>query len=79
MIATSLVDWSLLGHVVLVAVLTGVGVVVVFSIGLVALSYARDTGRRHLVRILAVALAVVMSGVLAWVLWWGFEIITKKS
>ncbi len=79
MIATSLVDWSLLGHVVLVAVLAGVGVVVAFSIGLVALSFARDTGRRLLIRILGVVLAVVMTGVLAWALWWGFDLITKKS
>ena len=79
MIATSLVDWSLLGHVVLVAVLAGVGVVVAFSIGLVALSFARDTGRRLLIRILGVVLAVVMTGVLAWTLWWGFDLITKKS
>jgi hypothetical protein len=78
-IATSLVDWSLLGHVVLVAVLAGVGVVVAFSIGLVALSFARDTGRRLLIRILGVVLAVVMTGVLAWALWWGFDLITKKS
>ena len=79
MIATSFVDWSLLGHVILVAVLAGVGVVVAFSIGLVALSFARDTGRRLLIRILGVVLAVAMTGVLAWALWWGFDLITKKS
>jgi hypothetical protein len=79
MIATSLVDWSLLGHVVLVAVIAGVGVVVAFSIGLVALSFARDGERRLYARTLGVTLALVMSGVLAWALWWGFELITKKS
>ncbi|HEV3187720.1 MAG TPA: hypothetical protein VGZ04_06695 [Acidimicrobiales bacterium] len=79
MIATSLIDWSLLGHVVLVAVLAGVGVVVVFSIGLAALSTARDTGRPTFARILGVTLAVVTTGALAWALWWGFELITKKS
>ena len=75
----SLVDWSLLGHVVLVAVLAGVGVVVAFSVGLVALSFARDTGRRLVVRVLGVGVAVVMTGALVWALWWGFELITKKS
>lgn len=79
MIATSFIDWSLLGHVVLVAVIAGVGVVVAFSIGLVALSFARDTERRPYVRTLGVTLTLMMSGALAWALWWGFELITKKS
>jgi multisubunit Na+/H+ antiporter MnhB subunit len=77
--ATLLVDWTLLGHVVLAAVLAGVGVVVAFSIGLAALSFARDTNRSRFTRSLGVAVAVVMTGVLAWALWWGFELITNKS
>lgn len=79
MTATPLVDWTLLGHVVLVAVLAGVGVVVAFSIGLAALSFARDTNRTRFTRSLGVAVAVVMTGALAWALWWGFELITNKS
>ena len=79
MTATPLVDWSLLGHVVLAAVLAGVGVVVAFSIGLAALSFARDTNRPLFTRSLGVAVAVVMTGVLAWALWWGFELMTHKS
>jgi protein-S-isoprenylcysteine O-methyltransferase Ste14 len=78
-IASSLIDWSLLGHVVLVAVIAGVGVVITFSIGLAALSFARDTKRPSYARLLGVVLAVVTTGALAWALWWGFELITKKS
>lgn len=79
MTATPLVDWSLLGHVVLAAVLAGVGVVVAFSIGIAALSFAHDTNRPRFTRSLGVAVALVMTGVLAWALWWGFELITNKS
>lgn len=75
----SLVDWSLLGHVILVAVLAGVGVVVAFSVGLVALSFARDERRRRVVRTSGVVIGVVMTGVLAGALTWGFYLITKKS
>jgi hypothetical protein len=79
MIVASLVDWSLLGQVILVAVLAGVGVVVVFSLGLVAVSFARDQRRRRFTRNVGVGVAVVMSGALGWALWWGFELITNKS
>jgi hypothetical protein len=78
-VIASLVDWPLLGRVVLVAVLAGVGVVVAFSVGLAALSFARDTARPLVVRILGVVVAVVMTGALVGALWWGFELITKKS
>jgi hypothetical protein len=77
--ASPLIDWSLLGHVVLVAMLAGVGVVVAFSLGLVALSIARDAKRRQLPRIAGVCVVVVMTGVLVWALWWGFQLITNKS
>jgi hypothetical protein len=77
--SASLVDWPLLGHVVLIAVLAGVGVVVAFSLGLLALSFARDVKRRNVVRAVAVAVAVAMTGVLAGSLVWGFYLITKKS
>jgi threonine/homoserine/homoserine lactone efflux protein len=79
MTASSLVDWSLLGQVVLIAVLAGVGVVVVFSLGLAAVSFARDQRRRRFTRNVGVAVAVVMTGALGWALWWGFELITNKS
>jgi len=77
--STPLVDWSLLGHVILVSLLAGVGIVAVFSIGLVGLSFARNTQMRRGIRTLSVGLSVVMTGVLIAVLWWGFVHITTKS
>jgi Na+-translocating ferredoxin:NAD+ oxidoreductase RnfA subunit len=79
MTASPLVDWSLFGHVVLVALLAGVGVVIAFSLGLVALSIVRDAQRRLPLRIAGVVIAVVMTGLLVWALWWGFQLITNKS
>lgn len=72
-------DWSLLGQVVLVALLVGVGVVVVFSVGLVALSFARDAARRRAVRNVGVTVSVITVLALAWALWRGFELIVTKS
>lgn len=79
MTAVPLVDWSLLGRVVVASVLGGVGLVIAFSIGLAALSFARDVTRSRFIRRASVAVALAMTGVLAWALWWGFELITHKA
>lgn len=75
----TLVDWTLLGHVVLVAVLACVGVVAAFSIGLAALSFYRDADRSTKIRVSSAVVALLMTGFLVWALWWAFELITKKS
>lgn len=64
---------------IVVSVLGGVGLVIAFSIGLAALSFARDGTRSRFIRRASVAVALAMTGVLAWALWWGFELITHKS
>ena len=79
MTSTPLIDWSLLGHVVLVSLLVGVGIVAVFSMGLVGLSFARKAQISRGVRTLSLGLSVVMTGLLLGALWWGFVLITTKS
>jgi multisubunit Na+/H+ antiporter MnhB subunit len=54
-------------------------VVAAFSIGLAALSFYRDANRSMTIRVSSAVVAVVMTGLLVWALWWGFELITKKS
>lgn len=75
----TLVDWTLLGRVVLASAVGCVGVVAAFSIGLAALSFYRDANRSMTIRVSSAVVAVVMTGLLVWALWWGFELITKKS
>jgi hypothetical protein len=65
--------------VVLFSLLVGVGIVVVFSLGLAGLSFARNAERSRGFRTLGVALLVVTAGALVGALWWGFVIVATKS
>lgn len=77
--SSSLVDWPLLGRIVLASVLAGVGLVVAFSLALAGLSFARDRGRRRAVRYAGVAMLVVMGAVILGALGWGFAVIINKG
>lgn len=74
-----LIDWTVLGQVLGVSLALGIGLVAVFSLGLTALSYARQTGGSAVSRLLGrIGVAISSAGVAA-VLAWGFYIITQKG
>lgn len=77
--ATPFIDWGLLGHIILVSFVAGVGIVVAFSLGLVATSIWRDHARSGFARALGSIVAVVMGLAILGVLLWGFKIIVTKS
>ena len=61
--STPLIEWSLLGHVVLYSLVIAVGLVVMFSASLAALSLARASERSAAARFSgAVAAALTLSG-----------------
>lgn len=76
--ATSFIDWSLLGQVVVVSVTVGVGLVVAFSFGLAALSLARVPGRSTRGRVTGSVVFAAMVAAIAWALVWGLILIVKK-
>ena len=69
------VDWGLLGKVVLVSTIAGVGLVVVFSIGLASVSVARADHRSAPLRAVGAFVSVAMVALLVWALVWGLELI----
>ena len=74
-----LIDWTVLGQVLAVSLALGIGLVTVFSLGLTALSFARNESASPLSRTLGrLGVAVTALGV-ATVLAWGFYIITQKG
>jgi Na+-driven multidrug efflux pump len=77
--STPFIDWSLLGQIILISIVAGVGLVVAFSLGLAALSMARDQERANWVRRFGVALTGLMGVVIIVALLWGLELIVKKS
>lgn len=77
-IATSFIDWSLLGQVVVISIAVGVGLVVAFSFGLAALSLARGPGRSTMVRVAGSVVFSAMVATIAGVLIWGLILIVKK-
>jgi hypothetical protein len=77
--ASPLIDWSLLGRVALYSLVAGVGVVIVFSLGLVGLSVARSEELGRAQRAASVFVSVIATSALAAALWWAFVLITNKS
>ena len=75
---TPFINWALLGHVVVISLAIGVGLVVAFSLGLAALSLARGTGRSMLVRVSGSVVSVVMMAAIAASLVWGLVLIINK-
>jgi hypothetical protein len=77
--STPFIEWGLLGHIVWVSIVAGVGLVVVFSLGLAALSVARAEDRSGVSRFVAKVAAVAMGLVIVGALVWGLVLIVKKS
>lgn len=77
--STPFIDWSLFARIILVSIVAGVALVVAFSIGLAALSFARGVGRSGAARALGVTLTVLMGATIVGALLWGLELIVKKS
>jgi hypothetical protein len=77
--ATPFIEWGLLIHIVWVSIVAGVGLVVLFSLGLAALSTARDDERSGASRATAMVFAVVMGLMIIAALVWGLVLIVKKS
>lgn len=73
------VDWSLLGRVFLISLAAGVGMVVLFSIGLATLSLARDGERSAVQRLSAKTVSLVMALAIVTALVWGLVLILKKG
>ena len=73
------VNWSLLGRVFLISLGAGVGMVILFSIGLATLSLARDDGRSALQRMSARTVSTVMALAIVTALVWGLVLILKKG
>lgn len=76
---TPFIAWGLLGHIVWVSIVAGVGLVVVFSLGLAALSMARGGQRNIASRGAALACAMLMGVVIVAALGWGLFLIVRKS
>jgi hypothetical protein len=77
--ATPFIEWGLLGHIVWVSIVVGVGLVVLFSLGLVSLSAARNERRSGARRSAAAVFATVMGVAIVAALAWGLFLIVKKS
>jgi hypothetical protein len=77
--ATPFIEWGLLGHIVWVSIVAGVGLVVLFSLGLAALSRARSGERSGASRKAALIFAVLMGVLIVGALVWGLVLIVKKS
>ena len=77
--ATPFIAWGLLGHIVLVSIVTGVGLVAVFSLGLAVLSVARGEQRSGAQRSAAWVCAVLIGVVIVAALGWSLVVIVKKS
>jgi len=78
-VAKPLIDWATIGHIFLVSAVIAVGLVLLFSIGIISLSQTRRAGAGVLVRsVNTVVVALAAAGMLS-ALVWGFHfIITKK-
>ncbi len=77
--STPFVDWSLLGRVFLISLAAGVGMVVLFSIGLATLSLAREGGRSSLQRTTAKTVSLAMGAAIVSALVWGLALILQKG
>ncbi len=77
--ATPFIAWGLLLHIVWVSIAAGVGLVVLFSLGLASLSMARGKERNAASRAAALTFAVVTGLVILAALGWGLVLIVKKS
>jgi len=75
---TPLIDWHVLGQVLLASVSIGVALVTLFSLGVASLSISRGqsaSGSTRFFGQLGVAVSTILVGS---VLAWGFYIITQK-
>ena len=76
---TPLIDWHVLGQVLLASVSIGVALVTLFSLGVASLSISRGQSASGSTRFFG-QLGVVISTILVGsVLAWGFYIITQKG
>ena len=78
-LSTPLVAWSLLGRVFLFSLAAGVGMVILFSIGLATLSFARDEGQSEMQRTFAKVVSSVMAVAIVAALVWGLALILNKG
>ena len=76
--STPLIEWSLLGHVVLYSLVIAVGLVVMFSVSLATLALARASQRSTVVRLSGAVVSVLTSAVICASLVWGLIAIVKK-
>ena len=76
--STPLIEWSLLGHVVLYSLVIAVGLVVMFSASLAALSLARASERSAAARFSGAVAAALTSAVICASLVWGLLVIVKQ-
>jgi hypothetical protein len=76
---TPLIDWHVLGQVLLASVTIGVALVTLFSLGVASLSASRSQGASGAIKFLGRLGVTVSTGLVGSVLVWGFYIITQKG
>lgn len=77
--ATPLIDWHVLGQVLLASVSIGVALVTLFSLGVASLSASRSANATTLIRGAGQLGVFVASVLVTAVIVWGFYIITQKG
>jgi hypothetical protein len=77
--STPFIDWSLLARIAIVSIVAGVGLVTAFSIGVAALSFARNEGHGRVSRWGAQVLTLLMGAAIVAALVWGLVLIVRKS
>jgi hypothetical protein len=77
--STPFIDWSLLARIAIISIVTGVGLVVAFSIGLSALSFSRSHEHGGIARAGAWVVTLLMGAVIVGALIWGLVLIVRKS
>ena len=77
--ATPLIDWHILGQVLLASVSIGVALVTLFSLGVASLSASRSANATTVIRSAGQLGVFVASVLVTAVIVWGFYIITQKG
>jgi hypothetical protein len=76
--ATPLIDWHTLGQVLVTSVVLGIGLVVIFSVGVYSLSVFRRPGATMVSRSTNAALLSLITLIILATGVWGFYIIIHK-
>jgi len=75
---TPLINWHALGQVLGTSVAFGIGLVVIFSVGVFSLSLYRRPNATTVVRSANAAVVALMTLIIAGSVYWGFYLIVHK-